>query len=82
MNMSHSIKSLSFGPHYPGQVNPLDNLKRMLEKEMQAFKYFIKVRKFLRLGGAWRGSLEGQLGGAGLVLGRPAGSEKGPRQVE
>lgn len=43
-NMSHHIYELSFGPHYPGLVNPLDGFERIVKgPSFQAFKYFIKV---------------------------------------
>lgn len=45
-NMSHIIHKVSFGPEYPGQVNPLDGFKRVngLDDTPHAYKYFLKVR--------------------------------------
>ena len=45
LNMSHHVYELSFGPHYPGLVNPLDGFERIVTQStgFQAFKYFIKV---------------------------------------
>ncbi|EFJ40687.1 hypothetical protein VOLCADRAFT_69193 [Volvox carteri f. nagariensis] len=42
-NISHTIKHLGFGPHYPGQLNPLDGYVRMVKGPPQSFKYFLKV---------------------------------------
>lgn len=44
LNMSHVIHHVSFGPYYPGQVNPLDGYKRILDTNFASFKYFLKVR--------------------------------------
>ena len=33
LNMSHTIDALSFGPEYPGVVNPLDGAVRIIEDE-------------------------------------------------
>lgn len=43
--MSHHVYELSFGPHYPGIVNPLDGFERIITvgKAFQEYKYFIKV---------------------------------------
>ncbi len=43
LNMSHIINHVSFGPHYPGQVNPLDGFERILDTNLASFKYFLKV---------------------------------------
>lgn len=45
LNVSHTVHSLSFGPPFPGVVNPLDDNVRMLSKEEGAgtFRYFLKV---------------------------------------
>lgn len=50
LNMSHHVHELSFGPHYPGLVNPLDGFHNMIasapegeEPDWKTFKYFIKV---------------------------------------
>jgi hypothetical protein len=44
-NMSHVIHKVAFGPEYPGQVNPLDGFKRILQpgESPKAFKYYLKV---------------------------------------
>eukprot|EP00775_Hariotina_reticulata_P002169 gene2169-2488_t len=43
--MSHIIHKVAFGPEYPGQVNPLDGFKRILQpgESPKAFKYFLKI---------------------------------------
>eukprot|EP00195_Chlamydomonas_chlamydogama_P017193 CAMPEP_0202900984 /NCGR_PEP_ID=MMETSP1392-20130828/12586_1 /ASSEMBLY_ACC=CAM_ASM_000868 /TAXON_ID=225041 /ORGANISM="Chlamydomonas chlamydogama, Strain SAG 11-48b" /LENGTH=284 /DNA_ID=CAMNT_0049587463 /DNA_START=274 /DNA_END=1131 /DNA_ORIENTATION=+ len=54
LNMSHHVHSLSFGPHYPGRINPLDGFHRMVTGDFKSFKYFIKVvptEYYGRLGG-------------------------------
>lgn len=43
LNISHVIHHVSFGPHYPGLVNPLDGFVRTVGKIPQTFKYFLKV---------------------------------------
>jgi hypothetical protein len=45
-NMSHIIHKVSFGPEYPGQVNPLDGFKRINgpNDAPHAYKYYLKVR--------------------------------------
>eukprot|EP00245_Coleochaete_scutata_P010511 TRINITY_DN3696_c0_g3_i1.p1 TRINITY_DN3696_c0_g3~~TRINITY_DN3696_c0_g3_i1.p1 ORF type:complete len:351 (+),score=56.23 TRINITY_DN3696_c0_g3_i1:119-1171(+) len=47
VNISHIIHKASFGPEYPGIVNPLDGFVRILEDhkstESGTFKYFLKV---------------------------------------
>ncbi|EIE27037.1 DUF1692-domain-containing protein [Coccomyxa subellipsoidea C-169] len=43
INSSHIIHRVSFGPTFPGQVNPLDGAERILDKESGTFKYFLKV---------------------------------------
>jgi hypothetical protein len=45
-NMSHVIHKVSFGPEFPGQVNPLDGFKRINgpDDAPHAYKYFLKVR--------------------------------------
>ena len=45
LNMSHHVYELSFGPHFPGLINPLDGFERIIKakEEFQAYKYFIKV---------------------------------------
>jgi len=42
-NVSHVIHSLSFGVHYPGRHNPLDNSHMILRNGSGVFQYFIKV---------------------------------------
>eukprot|EP00197_Chlamydomonas_leiostraca_P005355 CAMPEP_0202861090 /NCGR_PEP_ID=MMETSP1391-20130828/2603_1 /ASSEMBLY_ACC=CAM_ASM_000867 /TAXON_ID=1034604 /ORGANISM="Chlamydomonas leiostraca, Strain SAG 11-49" /LENGTH=287 /DNA_ID=CAMNT_0049540413 /DNA_START=178 /DNA_END=1041 /DNA_ORIENTATION=+ len=54
LNMSHTIHHLSFGPYFPGQVNPLTGYTRLLRDAPAQFKYFLKVvptQYFGRLGG-------------------------------
>ncbi|KXZ51632.1 hypothetical protein GPECTOR_12g596 [Gonium pectorale] len=54
LNMSHHIKHLGFGPHYPGQLNPLDGTTRTVTKAPYNYKYFLKVvptEYYNRLGG-------------------------------
>lgn len=42
--MTHHINEVSFGPHYPGRVNPLDGYQRTVKGPIfQSFKYFLKV---------------------------------------
>ncbi|MEW5317414.1 MAG: hypothetical protein WDW38_008711 [Sanguina aurantia] len=43
LNISHIIHHVSFGPHYPGLVNPLDGFVRTVGTIPQTFKYFLKV---------------------------------------
>lgn len=43
LNMTHTIHSVHFGPHFPGQVNPLDGYTRRVDEETGVFNYFIKV---------------------------------------
>lgn len=43
VNVSHIIKLVSFGPSYPGQLNPLDGLQRIVDHDAGTFKYYIKV---------------------------------------
>lgn len=44
-NLSHSIKRLSFGTEYPGQVNPLDDHEEIFDKAdgSAMYQYFVKV---------------------------------------
>jgi len=42
-NVSHVIHHLSFGVHYPGQINPLDDSQSILSTGSGVFQYFIKV---------------------------------------
>ncbi len=43
LNMSHIIRHLGFGPHYPGQSNPLDGYVRIVDRRPHSYKYFLKV---------------------------------------
>lgn len=43
INMSHIIHKMAFGPRYPGQINPLDEYRRISDVDTGTFKYFIKV---------------------------------------
>mmetsp|Transcript_18189 Transcript_18189/g.31162 ORF Transcript_18189/g.31162 Transcript_18189/m.31162 type:complete len:340 (+) Transcript_18189:14-1033(+) len=43
LNISHTIHHVSFGPFYPGQVNPLNGYTRILDTSFASFKYFLKV---------------------------------------
>ena len=42
-NITHEIKSLSFGNHYPGIINPLDGEKRGVQDGHGMYQYYIKV---------------------------------------
>jgi hypothetical protein len=42
-NLSHTIKEISFGAHFPGVVNPLDRVERIQETPHGIYQYFIKV---------------------------------------
>ncbi len=42
--MSHHVHEVSFGPRYPGLVNPLDGFQRIVQgTNYLNFKYFVKV---------------------------------------
>eukprot|EP00959_Pyramimonas_sp_CCMP1952_P376452 7885186-Pyramimonas_sp.AAC.2 len=45
VNVSHIIHTLSFGPEFPGAVNPLDGTDRIMKEDEGSgtFKYFLKV---------------------------------------
>eukprot|EP00244_Chara_vulgaris_P006329 TRINITY_DN2405_c0_g1_i1.p1 TRINITY_DN2405_c0_g1~~TRINITY_DN2405_c0_g1_i1.p1 ORF type:complete len:349 (+),score=58.76 TRINITY_DN2405_c0_g1_i1:109-1155(+) len=49
INVSHHIHKVSFGPEFPGIVNPLDGFVRMLDgrgnppMDSGTFKYFLKI---------------------------------------
>lgn len=45
LDLSHTIRSLSFGAAYPGQKNPLDGTVKSLpaEQSMGQHEYFIKL---------------------------------------
>ena len=49
LNVSHTIHKLSFGPEFPGEVNPLDDFVRTVRQgePTGTFKYFLKVRQSL-----------------------------------
>ncbi|XP_029650596.1 endoplasmic reticulum-Golgi intermediate compartment protein 3 isoform X2 [Octopus sinensis] len=42
-NMTHKVKTLSFGKPYPGIMNPLDGVHVMADKEQMMFQYFVKI---------------------------------------
>jgi len=42
-NASHTVNSLAFGPHFPGQVSPLEGLTSPPQERPAAFQYHIKV---------------------------------------
>lgn len=42
-NVSHRVNELSFGPHFPGVVNPLDGAQRVQMTPTGMYQYFIKV---------------------------------------
>jgi hypothetical protein len=44
-NMSHTVHKCSFGPSFPGQVNPLDGTVRIEPQGSNghAYKYYVKV---------------------------------------
>ncbi|XP_030829570.1 endoplasmic reticulum-Golgi intermediate compartment protein 3 [Strongylocentrotus purpuratus] len=42
-NMTHHVKTLSFGMEYPGMENPLDNMKTIDVKGSSMFQYFVKI---------------------------------------
>lgn len=67
--MTHTIQHLGFGPHFPGQLNPLDGYVRTVSRQPLHFKYFLKVvptEFYNRLGGL--GDRKG--GGRGQESGR------------
>ncbi|RMD44652.1 hypothetical protein DV735_g460, partial [Chaetothyriales sp. CBS 134920] len=43
-NFSHHINELSFGPHYPGLLNPLDRTSAQTADHMFKFQYFVSIR--------------------------------------
>lgn len=46
LDLSHTIRRLSFGTAYPGQANPLDNTRRTAKNDMERMgqhEYFIRV---------------------------------------
>lgn len=42
-NTSHEIHSLSFGPPYPDQVNPLDGVRQQVDVGSFLYQYYLKV---------------------------------------
>lgn len=45
--MSHTVHRVSFGPHFPGQVSPLDGTVRIESAGgagAHAYRYYLKVR--------------------------------------
>jgi len=42
-NTSHTIHQLSFGPHYPSQLNPLDGVTKRTAGGSALYQYYIKV---------------------------------------
>lgn len=42
-NFSHHINELSFGPHYPGLLNPLDKTSDATDKNFFKFQYFMSI---------------------------------------
>jgi len=43
INMSHTVRSVSFGEPYPGLVNPLDGMHKIIDKGSGYFQYNMKV---------------------------------------
>lgn len=42
-NFSHQINELSFGPHYPNLLNPLDKTTDITDKNFHKFQYYLSV---------------------------------------
>jgi len=44
-NVSHRIHQLSFGEHFPGRVNPLDQTEKMLDESQSGgmYMYYVKI---------------------------------------
>ncbi|KAK5944377.1 hypothetical protein PMZ80_003658 [Knufia obscura] len=42
-NFSHHINELSFGPHYPNLLNPLDKTSDSTEKNFYKFQYYLSI---------------------------------------
>jgi predicted small secreted protein len=42
-NLTHRFSHLSFGVDYPGQLNPLDGVEQIADKESTMFQYFVKI---------------------------------------
>eukprot|EP00232_Nephroselmis_pyriformis_P005776 CAMPEP_0182908472 /NCGR_PEP_ID=MMETSP0034_2-20130328/35229_1 /TAXON_ID=156128 /ORGANISM="Nephroselmis pyriformis, Strain CCMP717" /LENGTH=203 /DNA_ID=CAMNT_0025044653 /DNA_START=3 /DNA_END=611 /DNA_ORIENTATION=- len=43
INVSHTVHQMSFGPNFPGAVNPLEDYEQMVPTGSGTFKYFLKV---------------------------------------
>jgi hypothetical protein len=46
INFTHRIDELSFGEHYPGLINPLDNTHLKAESHFDNFQYFLGIVLF------------------------------------
>jgi len=42
-NMTHIIRSLSFGESIPGKTNPMDNVEGVALQESSMFQYYVKI---------------------------------------
>lgn len=42
-NFSHQINELSFGPHYPNLLNPLDKTSDITDKNFYKFQYYLSI---------------------------------------
>eukprot|EP00005_Dracoamoeba_jomungandri_P006454 CAMPEP_0174261658 /NCGR_PEP_ID=MMETSP0439-20130205/11738_1 /TAXON_ID=0 /ORGANISM="Stereomyxa ramosa, Strain Chinc5" /LENGTH=381 /DNA_ID=CAMNT_0015346171 /DNA_START=61 /DNA_END=1206 /DNA_ORIENTATION=- len=42
-NISHIVHRISFGKDFPGIINPLDGVQKIVEKDSGMFKYFVKI---------------------------------------
>ena len=42
-NFSHHINEMSFGPHYPGLLNPLDKTTSSTEANFYKYQYFLSI---------------------------------------
>lgn len=42
-NFSHQINELSFGPHYPNLLNPLDKTTDISDKNFYKFQYYLSI---------------------------------------
>eukprot|EP00850_Spirogloea_muscicola_P009287 SM000052S17679 [mRNA] locus=s52:18386:21667:- [translate_table: standard] len=43
VQLTHKVNSLSFGAHFPGILNPLDNAEWIQVRDIGMYQYFIKV---------------------------------------
>ena len=88
INVSHSIKRLSFGEDYPGKVDPLQGFVRVIQdqEESGTYKYFLKVvpTTYTKKHGVLDYLSGGGSGGGGWGVGgvMGAGGEKPNRGVE